>query len=130
MDEELLIRLARKKRKHIAQQYHTEYDEFPVSFSAMSRNELSRNYYKVGKDLKIQKVDKIQSKKNASETSYLMLAKSLNIGYYLITPLIVGVFLGYWIDKILNTKPVFLLVLFTIGIISSFYNLWKLVKES
>lgn len=62
--------------------------------------------------------------------SNLVLAKSLNIGYYLLTPLLVGVFLGIALDKIFQTKGVFVISLIVLGAISSFYNLYKLTKES
>lgn len=60
----------------------------------------------------------------------LVLAKSLNIGYYLLTPLLVGVFLGILLDKYFKTQGVFTLILIILGSISSFYNLYKVAKES
>ncbi len=79
--------------------------------------------------MKIKKTEAMPQKKQA-EDDKIELAKSLNIGYYLITPLLVGVFLGYWIDKILGTKPVFLLLFFGLGIVGAFYNLWKTVQDN
>lgn len=60
----------------------------------------------------------------------LLLAKSLNIGYYLITPLLLGVFFGYWLDKFFGTRPVFLLIMIIFGGIASFYNLLKITQEN
>lgn len=60
----------------------------------------------------------------------LVLAKSLNIGYYLLTPLLVGVFLGLALDKVFQTHGVFVVILILLGTISSFYNLYKLTKEA
>ncbi len=60
----------------------------------------------------------------------LVLAKSLNIGYYLLTPLLVGVFLGILLDKYFKTQGVFILIFIILGSISSFYNLYKVAKES
>lgn len=90
---------------------------------------MKKTFYKIGIDLKIKKVDndsQIKSKKILDE---IPLAKSLNIGYYLITPLLVGIFFGFWLDKVLGTKPIFFLLLFSLGVVSSFYNLFKIVKE-
>lgn len=53
----------------------------------------------------------------------------LNLGFYLAAPILVGVFLGVYMDKWLNTKPVFVLVLLFLGTIASFYNLIKLTKN-
>lgn len=55
--------------------------------------------------------------------------ESFNIGFYLIAPLISGVFLGLLIDKSLNTKPIFTITLIIFGAIGSFYNLYKLTKK-
>lgn len=60
----------------------------------------------------------------------LVLAKSLNIGYYLLTPLLVGVFLGILLDRFFETHGVFILIFIILGTISSFYNLYKVAKES
>lgn len=60
----------------------------------------------------------------------LVLAKSLNIGYYLLTPLLVGVFLGLALDKVFQTRGVFVVILILLGTVSSFYNLYKLTKEA
>lgn len=54
----------------------------------------------------------------------------LNIGLYLIIPILIGVFLGYNMDIWFNSKPFFLIVLLILGTFSSFYNLWKLTKEN
>lgn len=53
----------------------------------------------------------------------------LNAGMYLATPILLGVFVGYQLDKYFDTKPIWLLVLLLFGTVSSFYNLWKLSKE-
>ena len=90
------------------------------------------SFYKVTPDFKIvenHNVGKHRTKKKSNGNN-LLLAKSLNIGYYLITPLLLGVFFGYWIDSFLRTKPAFLLVFLILGIVSSFYNLWKLTQEN
>ncbi len=53
----------------------------------------------------------------------------LNIGFYLLVPILLGVFLGYNMDIWFNSKPFFLVLFLILGTISSFYNLWKLTKE-
>ncbi len=126
MNNDLFIALT-KKRHHHVRALHREYDEYPTIFSGMSGSKV-KNFYKIGHDLKVKESEaKVRQK---DETDKIQLAKSLNVGYYLITPLLVGVFLGYWLDKILGTKPVFLLLLFGLGIAGAFYNLWKTVQEN
>lgn len=87
-------------------------------------------FYKIDKDLNIRLSDRNfkNTKKNQSENNFI-LAKYMSVGYYIITPLLIGVFLGLLIDKVLNTKPIFILTLITLGSISSFYNLWTVTKR-
>lgn len=53
----------------------------------------------------------------------------LNIGIYLVVPLILGVAIGYQVDKRLGTGPIGMLIFILLGAVSTFYNLWKLIKE-
>ena len=59
----------------------------------------------------------------------LLLAKTVNIGYYLVTPLVVGVFAGVFFDKFFKTKSIFTLIFLVLGVIATFYNLGKIIKE-
>lgn len=68
-----------------------------------------------------------KKKGKQGDNDKIMLAKSLNIGYYLITPLLAGVFFGYWMDRFFGTKPAFMLLLLGLGIAGAFYNLWKTI---
>ncbi|OGK23349.1 hypothetical protein A3F58_01885 [Candidatus Roizmanbacteria bacterium RIFCSPHIGHO2_12_FULL_37_9b] len=51
----------------------------------------------------------------------------LNIGYYLVTPIVAGVFLGLGLDYWLNTKPFFVVFFLFLGTVGSFYNIFKLL---
>lgn len=52
-----------------------------------------------------------------------------NVGYYLLIPILIGIFLGINFDKWLHTKPVFTLIFIILGAASSFYNLFKITKD-
>ena len=52
----------------------------------------------------------------------------LNLGFYLATPLVAGIFLGLFLDNWLHTKPIFILIFIVFGSVASFYNLIKLTK--
>lgn len=54
---------------------------------------------------------------------------NINVGFYLITPLLAGVFLGIFLDSTMHTKPLFLIACIIIGSIATFYNLYRLVNE-
>jgi len=57
------------------------------------------------------------------------LVNNFNIGYYIITPLLVGVFLGLVIDYWLKTKTLFTLVFIGFGTLGSFYNIYRIYKN-
>lgn len=128
MNNDLFISLT-KKRHHRLTSFHSQDDDYPIVFSGQIQNKSKKNIYQVGHDLKIKAHD-IKENKKENKNEKILLAKSLNIGYYLITPLLVGVFSGYWLDKVFRTKPMFLLLFFGLGVIGSFYNLWKTVQEN
>lgn len=56
-------------------------------------------------------------------------ALQLNIGIYILTPLILAVIIGKVLDSFFNTDRLFLSIGLFFGIISVFYNLYKLVKQ-
>lgn len=55
--------------------------------------------------------------------------QTMNIGFYIVTPILIGVFLGVTIDRILGTKPGFVIFFICFGTIASFYNLFRLTKR-
>lgn len=57
-----------------------------------------------------------------------LIAEYLNVGFYLIVPLVLGIFLGLYLDGLFQTKPFFVLTAIFLGSLAVFYNLWKLVK--
>lgn len=129
---DLLMGLIHKKHRH-SSQLHQEYDDYPVISGYGSHKLLGKNLFKVDKSLHVKRVDKpheFAKKKIESSVNNFLIAKSLNIGYYLITPLLLGVFFGIGLDLFFKTKPLFFLLLFALGIAGSFYNLWKIVTET
>jgi len=87
-------------------------------------------YMSEGLDIKLTNKEKHPaSQKKKSKNDNILIANSLNLGYYIVAPLLIGVFFGFWLDKVLKTKPVFVLIFLGGGLIGSFYNLWKITKE-
>jgi len=74
---------------------------------------------------------KIEKRSNVSKNkkNKFLLAKFINIGYYLIIPILVGIFLGISLDEIFHTQPFFLIVFLFFGVVSCFYNLARLIEE-
>ena len=65
--------------------------------------------------------DKKNKRKEKNFTIY-----SLNVGFYVMTPIFLGVIIGLMADKKFGTKPLFFLFFIFFGLVSSFYNLWRL----
>ena len=53
----------------------------------------------------------------------------LKISLDLISSIIVGALIGFGLDKIFSTKPVFFIIFLVLGIITGFYSLFKTVKK-
>ncbi len=53
----------------------------------------------------------------------------LNVGIFILVPILVGLGVGYYLDNLFKTKPLFIILLLLLGIVSSFYNLWRLIKK-
>ena len=90
-----------------------------------------RNYLKIDNQFGLKKIlqnDSKNGKQQHSNLKFLSLA-SLNIGVYLITPILLGVIIGYNLDRYLKSKPIFTLLFILLGTFSSLYNLFRLTKE-
>jgi ATP synthase protein I len=51
--------------------------------------------------------------------------RAMRAGIDLAAALLVGGFLGYWLDKWLNTKPLFMILLFFMGFAAGFLNIYR-----
>jgi len=91
--------------------------------------EKKQTFFTIEKNFKIKPAKKEEKQKKTPTKLDFSLANSFNIGYYLITPLLIGVFFGLLLDNFLKTKPVFTLTLLSFGMMGTLYNLWKLIKE-
>jgi len=78
-------------------------------------------------NLKTQKTE--FKRKKIKSGSKLPLVNIMNIGYYILTPLLVGVFLGISLDKYFRLKGVFVLVFIFLGTAAAFYNLYQIYKN-
>lgn len=86
--------------------------------------------YSVGKDFSIKKDKNASKDRSKDKKDIMLLAKYSSIGYYLVTPILLGVFIGFGLDTFFTTKPFFIVSGIVFGSISTFYNLYKLIKEN
>jgi len=81
-------------------------------------------HYQINSNFEIVKGDCQKTKKN--HVSKLRLANYLGIGYYLVTPVVLGLFAGLLAKKTLKMGNIFFIICFLTGIAGSFYNLYKI----
>jgi F0F1-type ATP synthase assembly protein I len=76
----------------------------------------------------ISKDSQVEKKKTSeNDFDYLRYA---NIGIYLIIPLLLGIFGGVQLDKLLHTKPLCVIIGIVFGAVASLYNLIRLTQEN
>jgi len=57
------------------------------------------------------------------------LALMSQIGISMIMPIIMGLYIGNWLDNRLGTGPVFLFIFIIMGIVSAFISVYKLTQR-
>jgi F0F1-type ATP synthase assembly protein I len=82
------------------------------------------------------KIDSIKSKDKAEqdrlndkEKNSQNMRVGLQAGAELITATIAGAFFGYVLDNWLDTKPLFLIALLILGVITGFVNVWRTTQN-
>lgn len=89
-----------------------------------------KQFFTITDDLDVIKCETGEKKEDGNKRKIDRLyEKYLNIGFYLITPLIFGVFFGLYLDSKFAVKPFFTLSGIGLGIVCTFYNLWKLTRD-
>jgi len=81
----------------------------------------------MNEDGDIEKV--LTEKPRKSERELNLPPEYLNLGLYLVVPLIIAVAVGIYLDNKFGTKGTFTLIGIGFGTISIFYNLYKLYKK-
>ena len=83
---------------------------------------------------KIERLDKnIKDLKNLKRSKKKQTNKYSSYGFQvaadLIAGILVGAFIGYWIDVYFQTKPLFLICCLIFGVFGGFYNIFKMFKD-
>ncbi len=86
-----------------------------------------RNYLVLDRDFVVRTASR-RKKNGSNKKTSQMNPEYFNAGFYILVPLLVCTFLGFQADRWLGTKPIFLLIGLGFGVVSAFYNLWKLAK--
>tara|TARA_B100001750_G_C15513046_1_gene605002 strand:- start:1820 stop:2161 length:342 start_codon:yes stop_codon:yes gene_type:complete len=57
------------------------------------------------------------------------MAVGLRAGAELVTSIAAGGLIGYWLDNWLETKPIFLIAMLLLGVITGFVNVWRTTRN-
>ena len=68
-------------------------------------------------------------KKDIKDMDLELIGKYINIGYYLVIPILFGTIFGIYLDSKFGTQPRFTLSLILLGAVLSIYNLFSLAKK-
>ena len=68
-------------------------------------------------------------KKDIRDMDLELIGKYINIGYYLVIPILFGTIFGIYLDSKFGTQPRFTLSLILLGAVLSIYNLFSLAKK-
>ncbi len=69
-----------------------------------------------------------QEQTNRDEDTESM-SVGLRAGAELVTSIAAGGFIGYWLDVWLETKPIFLIAMLLLGVITGFVNVWRTTQN-
>lgn len=93
------------------------------------------NFFEIDKQGSLKKTNKPSDsegrtlkKKPGAKKSSLSDLMNMNVGYNLATPILVGVIIGLTLDSHFHSKPVFTVAFIFLGAVSSFYNLFRIIK--
>ena len=86
------------------------------------------NYFEIDKQGNLKKTNRNIKKKSKNKKDFFSEYININVGYSLVTPILIGVIIGLALDNKFHTKPYFTVFFIFFGMISSFYNLFRLIK--
>ena len=89
---------------------------------------MKHNYFEIDKHGNLIKTSQSLKKKSKEKKDFFSEYININIGYSLIIQILIGVIVGLVLDNKFHSKPVFTVLFIFLGTVSSFYNLFKLIK--
>ena len=91
-------------------------------------DKMKYNFFEIDKQGNLKKTSQNIKKKSKNKKDFFSEYININVGYSLVTPILIGVIIGLALDNKFYTKPYFTVFFIFLGAISSFYNLFKLIK--
>jgi ATP synthase protein I len=71
----------------------------------------------------------IETKQKEKDTQTESLSVGLRAGAELVTSIAAGGLIGYWLDSFFETKPLFLIAMLVLGVITGFVNVWRTTQN-
>lgn len=87
------------------------------------------NYFEIDKQGNLKEATSEFSKKPKIRKKLFTRYLNINVGYSLVTPILIGVIVGLGLDNKFHTKPYFTVFFIFFGMVSSIYNLYKMYKD-
>jgi len=91
-------------------------------------DKMKYNFFKIDKRGNLKKTSRDFDKKPKVKKDFLSEYININVGFSLVTPILLGVIIGLTLDNKFHSKPVFTVFFIFFGAVSSFYNLFKMIK--
>ena len=70
-----------------------------------------------------------ESTRSPLSRTYRELAPYLGLGIQFVISLVIFILLGYWLDKKLESSPLYILIGVFLGLFSGFFNLFRVVSR-
>lgn len=70
-----------------------------------------------------------RSKREGKGKGYVEYALLAMVGTQLVVSVFIGFGIGYWLDGLLGTSPLFLLIFILFGVAAGFFNIYKVLKK-
>ena len=86
------------------------------------------NFFEIDRHGDLKKTSQDLKKKPETKKNFFTDNVNINVGYSIVTPILIGVIIGLTLDSRFHSKPVFTVFFIFLGTVSSFYNLFKLIK--
>ena len=89
---------------------------------------MKHNYFEIDKHGNLKKTNQDLKEKRETKKDFFSEYININVGYSLVIPILIGVIIGLTLDNKFHSKPVFTVFFIFLGAVSSFYNLFRLIK--
>lgn len=88
----------------------------------------TKNYFEIDSSGRIRKSNRGINKIKSINRNGLALYTDL--GFYIVIPLLLGLFIGYLFDIKFGIKPIGVLIGIFLGLVASFYNLLRYIRTN